>query len=32
MLAALPSNTSTLERAQRAILVLATSPDGSVQK
>ena len=32
MLTALPSNTSTLERAQRAILVLATSPDGSVQK
>ena len=32
MLAALPSNTSALERAQRAILVLATSPDGSVQK
>ena len=32
MLAALPSTTSTLERAQRTILVLATSPDGSVQK
>ena len=32
MLAALPSNTSNLERAQRAILVLATSPDGAIQK
>lgn len=32
LLAALPASTSSLERAQRAILVLATSPDGSVQK
>jgi hypothetical protein len=32
MLAALPASTSALERAQRAILVLSTSPAAATQK
>ena len=32
LLAALPTNTSSQERAQRAILLLATSPAGAIQK
>jgi uncharacterized protein (DUF1800 family) len=31
-LAALPASTTALERAQTAILLVATSPDGSIQK